>query len=101
MLHIDDDAFGVQTLTPKEVAEQLMNSRLERDEKIGDVRLECGCDLEVDVMRVVEDDPRCSDYHLYTETFTLGDIRDEFEAADYYCWAKDDEGNDVLACFGC
>ena len=70
-----------------------MNSRLEGDEKIGEVRLECGCDLEVDVV--------CNGKFAYTETFTLGDIRAEFGAADYYCWAKDDDGNDILACFGC
>ena len=100
MIHIDD-MLGVETLTPKEVAEQLMNSRLEGDEKIGEVRLECGCDLEIDVWRDIKDDPRCSGYYLYTETFALGDIRAEIGAADYYCWAKDDDGNDVLACFGC
>ena len=93
MIHIDDDSLDVAILTPKEVAEQLMNSRLDGGERIGEVRLECGCDLEVDVVR--------DGKYEYTETFTLGDIRSEFEAADYYCWAEDSDGNDVLACFGC
>lgn len=35
----------ISTLPVKEVADQLMNSRLERGERIGDVRLEYGCDF--------------------------------------------------------
>ena len=45
-IEIEND---VQLLSPREVAEQLVNSTLALDEYIGDVRLECGCDLEVDI----------------------------------------------------
>lgn len=100
-MKLELNSNDIQLLSLKEVAEQLMNGKLDNGERIGEVRLECGVDLEIDIEVVVEDDPRCSSYHEYTETYTLGDIRSEFEAADYYCWAKDENGNDVLACFGC
>ena len=92
---------NVQLLSPKEVAEQLLNGTLEDGEYIGDVRLECGCDLEVDIHLRDEMDKRIDGYRDRTETFTLGDIRDTFTAADYYAWVKDESGDDVLACFGC
>jgi len=97
-IEITDD---VQLLSPREVAEQLMNPQLAAGEYIGDVRLECGCDLEVDIHLHDEMDKRIDGYRDRTETFTLGDIRDTFVAADYYAWVKDEDGNDYLACFGC
>ena len=102
---IDEDTLMDTTiLSLCEVAEQLRDCgaiELAADEKIGEVRLECGTDLEIDIDKVIEDDPRCSGYTDHTETFTMSDIRDYFTAADYYAWAKDKDGNDVLMCFGC
>lgn len=80
-------------MTPQEVAEQLMNGRLEPNEKIGEVRLECGKDLEIDI-EVDEEFDR-------TETFYLSDIQDEFIHGDYYTWALNEKFEDVLLCFGC
>jgi hypothetical protein len=102
---IDDETLlDYSVMTPREVAEQLENCgaiQLEADERIGEVRLECGTDLEIDIEKVIEDDPRCSGYVDHTETFDKSDIEYHFEAADYYVWAKDEDGNDVLLCFGC
>ena len=102
---IDDETLNdIAVFTPREVAEQLENCgafELAADEKIGEVRLECGTDLEIDIRKVIEDDPRCSGYTDRTETFSLYDFRDYFTAADYYAWAKDEDGDDVLMCFGC
>lgn len=100
------DTNDVQILTLKEVAKRLFDSgafMLDRDEneEIGEVRLECGCDLEIDIFHKIEGDPRCNGYVDHTETFTLSEIEFYFDAADYYTWAKDEDGNDVLACFGC
>lgn len=102
---IDDETLNdAAVLTPREVAEQLRDCNaieLAADEKIGEVRLEFGTDLEIDVLKVIEDDPRCSGYTDRTETFTMSDIQAYFTAADYYAWAKDEDGDDVLLCFGC
>ena len=92
------------SLTLREVAEQLENCgaiHLDEDEAIGECRLECGTDLEIDINKVIEDDPRCSGYLDHTESLTLSDIRDYFTAADYYAWGKDENGDDRLYCFGC
>lgn len=89
----------ISTLSVKEVADQLMNSRLERGEKIGDVRLECGCDLEIDILIDEPSDPRLDGHLDRTETFTISDIRDDFTQGDWYAWAKDENGEDVLICF--
>ena len=89
----------ISTLSVKEVADQLMNSRLERDEKIGDVRLECGCDLDIDILVDDPSDPRLDGHIDRTETFTLSDIRDYFTQGDWYAWAKTEDGEDVLVCF--
>lgn len=102
---IDDSTLmDMAVLTPREVAEQLRDCgaiELAADEKIGEVRLEFGTDLEIDIDKVIEDDPRCSGYTDRTETFTIGDIGYHFTAADYYAWARDESGDDVLLCFGC
>ena len=93
----------VQTMTIAEVVEQLESCgalSLEDGERVKDSRLECGCDLEVDIEMEVEDDPRCSGYDTRTETFTEEDIRDYFTNADYCVWAQDEEGVDILLCFG-
>lgn len=89
----------ISTLSVKEVADQLMNSRLERGERIGDVRLECGCDLEIDILIDEPSDPRLDGHLDHTETFTLSDIREDFTEGDWYAWAKTEDGEDVLVCF--
>lgn len=90
---IDCDA-----LTTNEVAHQLLDSVLAPDERVGEARLECGCDLEVDILHNDPSDP-CIDGSLsHVETFTLGDIRYELCEGDIYCWAKDENGTDVLLC---
>jgi hypothetical protein len=50
---------------------------------------------------VIEDDPRCSGYIDHTDTFDMSDIEYHFSAADYYAWVRDENGNDMLMCFGC
>ena len=62
-------------------------------EYVGECRFECGCDLEVDVLS-------CLVGADHTETFTEQDVRDWFVNAEYCAWAKDENGNDVLLCFG-
>ena len=89
------DYDEIHTMTPKEVAEQLVNCGaidLDENESICNVSLECGTDLEI---TIVDEDTN----EDYTATFTLEDIRSEFTECEYYCWAKDENGNDVLACF--
>ena len=91
-------------LSLKEVADQLANCgaiELASNETIGDCRLEVGDDLEVDINKVIEDDPRCTGYLVRTETLDMVDIRKHFTAADYYAWGKDENGDDMLYCFGC
>lgn len=100
----DENMRDYSVMTPHEVAEQLVNCgaiELQADERIGEVRLECGTDLEINIEKVIEDDPRCSGYVDHTETFDMSDIEYHIEAADYYVWAKDEDGDDVLLCFGC
>ena len=50
-------------------------------------------DLEVDI-------GSCLVGGDHTETFTEQDIRDYFTNADYCTWAQDEEGVDILLCFG-
>ena len=98
------DLSDTEVLTIREVAEQLANCgaiELEKDERIGNVELEFGTDLSIEIEKVIEDDPRCSGYTDRTETFTVSDITDYFTSADYYAWARDEDGDDVLMCFGC
>jgi hypothetical protein len=94
------DLGDVYTMTPQEVAEQLVNGTLADDERIRDVLLEYG-ELSIEIERVIKNDPRCSGYVVRVETFDIWDIRELFVHGDYYTWAKDDAGDDVLLCFGC
>jgi len=80
----------------REVADQLTSNILGRGEKIGDVRLDFGYELCVDVLKVVEEDVRCTEYLDRTEVFTIGDIRSIFTYCDAYVWAKDESGDFVL-----
>ncbi len=93
-LEIEEDK--VQVLTKIEVAEQMMNSRLSADEKMGDVRLEFGCELEVDVLVHDPSDLRRDGTLSHTETFSIYDIREEFCHCDSYVWGLDEHGEDVL-----
>ena len=93
----------VVTLTVHEVVEQLESCgaiELHDGEVIGESRLENGSELEIDIDMKIEDDPRCSGYNVRTVSFTMSDIKDRFTAADYYTWAKDEDGDDILLCFG-
>ena len=77
----------VQTMTIAEVVEQLKACgalEIGDGEYLGECRLECGCLVGGD----------------HTETFTEQDIRDYFTNADYCTWAQDEDGNDILLCFG-
>lgn len=90
-------------LTLREVAEQLVacgGLELAADEETGEVCLESG-ELEIDVRKVVEDDPRCSGYYVRTEVVSMRQIRECFTAADHYEWGRDSDGDDCLYCFGC
>lgn len=83
------------TLSVSEVAEHLKACgalEIGDGEYLGECRLECGCDLEVDVCS-------CLVGGDHTETFTDADIRATFVNADYCVWAKDEEGVDILLCF--
>lgn len=62
-------------------------------EYVGECRLECGCDLEVDI-------GSCMTGGDHTETFTEQDIRDWFVNSDYCVWARNEDGEDILVCFG-
>ena len=86
----------VQTMTIAEVVDQLKSCgalEVGDGEYVGECRFECGCDLEVDVLS-------CLVGADHTETFTEQDVRDWFVNAEYCAWAKDENGNDVLLCFG-
>lgn len=100
----DETMRDFYVMTLQEVAERLVNCgaiELQADERIGEVRLECGTDLDIDIEKVIEDDPRCSSYVDHTETFDIGDIKHHLEAADYCAWVHDEDGDDCLMCFGC
>lgn len=80
------------TLSIAEVVEQLKDHIGVLDgEEIGECRIECGCDLEVDVTIDGE--------VVRTETFSLADIRVWCDQYDTYAWAKDEDGNAILLCF--
>ena len=96
------DSESVNCYTPREVADMLVDCcdlNLDADERISEVRLECGSDLEIDIEKVVEDDPRCTGYHSHTETYTILDLRTAFTEADFCIWAKDENDEDTLVCF--
>ena len=44
-------------------------------------------------------DPRIDGCLSHTEEFTLSDIREHFTQGEWYTWAKDEDGNDILLCF--
>ena len=90
------------TLSVSEVVEQLKCCgalNVEPDKKIGECRVECGCDLEIDIMENEPDDPRIDGCLSHTESFTLADIKVWFDQADAYAWAKDEDGDEILLCF--
>ena len=93
---------NVEALSLTEVVEQLVGCgalQIEADKKLGESRLECGCDLEIDIMENDPSDPRIDGCLSYTEEFTLSDIREHFTQGEWYAWAKDEDGNDILLCF--
>lgn len=93
-----------EALSVTEVVQQLIGCgalEVGNGERLGESRLECGCDLEIDIMTDDPSDPRIHGCLDHTESFTISDIREHFTAADYYTWAKDEDGDDILLCFGC
>ena len=91
-----------ETMSVSEVVEQLKRCgalEVKPDKKIGECRIECGCDLEVDIMENEPDDPRIDGCLSHTESFTLADIRVWFTNADTFAWAKDEDGDEILLCF--
>ncbi len=92
----------VETLSVKEVVDQLLGcGALEpmQGKKVGESRVEYGCDLEIDIMEDDPSDPRIDGCLSHTETFTLSDIATWFTQGDAYAWAKDEDGDDILLCF--
>lgn len=99
-VEINDDT---RVMSIKEVAEELKWNgalNLDSDERMGDARLECGCDLEIDIMTDDAMDRRIDGCLSRTETFTLNALLEEFSSFDYCTWAKDENGDDILLCFG-
>ena len=93
---------NVEALSLTEVVEQLVGCgalQIAHDKKLGESRLECGCDLEIDIMENDPSDPRIDGCLSHTEEFTLSDIREHFTQGEWYTWAKDEDGNDILLCF--
>jgi len=83
-----------ETLTPDEVAHQLLDCGYlngGRKTEITAVRLECGCDLEIDYRDIETGDAE-------TETYTESDINNCFEACSFYKWAQNENAEDVLLC---
>lgn len=91
---------NVQLLTAKEVAEQWLNGELGTDEYISDAEWD-GDIIAVSIAVREPLDPRIDGHITRYVDITLTDIRRNWTAADYYTWAKDENGEDVLACFGC
>ena len=99
-VEIDED---VQTMSVTEVVDSLIASgalEIADGERIGESRVECGCDLEIDIMHDDQTDMRIHGCLSHTVTFTDEDIRAEFVNADYCVWAHDEDGDDILLCFG-
>ena len=95
-------ASNCEALSVTEVVDQLVCCgalNVGDGKRIGESRLECGCDLEIDIMENDPSDPRINGCLSHTETFSLSDIRTHFTQSDYYAWAKDENGDDILLCF--
>lgn len=68
----------VNLLSPKDVAERLVTCgalTLDDGERTGEMRVEYGVDLEIDIHVSDPSDPRIDGHLDRTETFTLGDLR--------------------------
>ena len=62
------------------------------DAKIGNCELGGGT-FTVDIIHP-------DSYVILHKEFTLADLRDTLTGCTFCTWAKDEEGDDVLACFG-
>lgn len=62
------------------------------DVKIGNCELDGGT-FTVDIIRP-------DSYVIMRKEMTLQDLRDALTGCTFCTWAKDEEGEDVLACFG-
>lgn len=99
----NDTCYDTEVLSLEEVADQLRGCGafdLGDDEKIGEVVREDG-DLVVFIDYDEPMDVRIHGCRKREVAFSLVEINNHFTAADYYSWAKDEDGNDVLMCFGC
>lgn len=84
-------------LTANEVAHQLLSSVLDSNERIGESYVEDGV-LYVNIHYNEPSHPRLDGTLLRTDEFTLSDLRRELCEGEVYCWAKDENGTDVLLC---
>lgn len=66
--------------------------RLDYGQSIGD----CVLDGGTFKMYIVSAPPEFK----FSTVFTLAEIRDTLTGCTFCTWAKDEDGNDVLACFG-
>ena len=94
----------INLLSPKDVAERLATCgalTLDDGERTGEMRVEYGVDLEIDIHVSDPSDPRIDGHLDHTETYTLDDLRTYLaDTAEYLIWVKDANGDDYLACFG-
>lgn len=91
---IDGKQFPADSkvMSLQEVANELLKGVLDDGHRIGDVRLTFGTNLEVEII-IGEDTPEVFTYTLY-------DIYSgwNFYNADFYTWAKSEQGENVLLC---
>lgn len=83
------DHEDISVYRPEEVAQMLVDCcdlELDDDERITNVSLEFGCDLEIEINGE------------RTETYTIRDLTIAFDVADFIAWAKDENDNDILVC---
>lgn len=93
----------ITILSTLEVAQQLACGgafEIAADEKMGEVEFEDG-ELVIEILHNDPQDCRIDGYLKRREEFTISDIRKHFVADDYYRWGKDEDGDDILVCFGC
>lgn len=90
---IDGRQFPAESkvMSLQEVANELLKGVLDDGHRIGDVRLTFGTNLEVEII---------GENTREVFTYTLDDIYSgwDFYHADFYTWAKSEQGENVLLC---
>lgn len=80
----------INLLSPKDVAERFTTCgalTLDDGERTGEMRVEYGVDLEIDIHVSDPSDPRIDGHLDHIETFTLGDLRTYLaDTAEYLIW---------------